>query len=180
MARRPGWVRPRVRGLAAGNLARRHQSEVLQGVVDNGRLALRSCHGVGKTTTASLLVLWHAVTRDAARIDFKCVSTVGSWRQLEHYLWPELHLWARRLRWDRIGREPFSERTELLTLNLTLRHGSAFAVASTDLQLIEGAHAESLLYIFDESKSISGDVFDPPKALCRHRRSVRPRHEHAG
>jgi hypothetical protein len=65
-------------------------------------------------------------------------------------------LWARRIRWDRVGREPFSERTELLTL----RHGSAFAVASTDPQLIEGAHASSLAYVFDESKSISGDVFD--------------------
>lgn len=33
-------------------------------------------------------------------------------------------------------------------------------MASNDPSLIEGAHAESLLYIFDESKSIPADIFD--------------------
>ena len=137
-----------------------YQAAILAGLVEHGRVAVRSLHGVGKTTTASLGLLWFALTRDAAGIDWKVITTAGAWRQLERYLWPEVRLWARRLRWEKIGRRPFDERNELLTLNLNLRHGSAFAVASSDPALIEGAHGRSLLYVFDEAKAILPDVFD--------------------
>ena len=89
------------------------------------------------------------------RHDCGCLAAVA-----ERYLWPEIHLWARRLRWDLLDRGPFSERNELLALSLQLKHGQAFAVASSDPGLIEGAHAESLFFLFDESKSIDPDVFD--------------------
>lgn len=137
-----------------------YQAAVLADVAAHRRVCVRSLHGVGKTTTSALLVLWFAVTRDAAGVDWKALTTAGGWRQLERYLWPEIRLWARRLRFDQLGRAPFDERTELLQLSLTLRHGSAFAVASTDAALIEGAHAGSILYVFDESKSIAADIFD--------------------
>lgn len=137
-----------------------YQAEVLDDLVRYHREAVRSLHGAGKTTTEALALLWFAVTRDAAGIDWKAPITAGAWRQLERYLMPEIHLWARRLRWDLVGREPFSERTELLALSLNLRHGSAFAVASSDPGLIEGAHAESLFFAFDESKSIEPAIFD--------------------
>ena len=52
------------------------------------------------------------------------------------------------------------ERTELLALKMRLRHGEAFAAASDKPELIEGAHADSVLYIFDESKSIIPQTFD--------------------
>ncbi len=64
------------------------------------------------------------------------------------------------LRWEEIGREPLDERSELLTLNIKLRHGSAFAVASDNAELIEGAHADSIMYVFDESKAVASDTFD--------------------
>jgi hypothetical protein len=144
----------------AGHSLAGYQAAALSELVQHNREAVRSLHGAGKTTISALAVLWFAVTRDAAGIDWKAPVTAGAWRQLERYLWPEIHLWARRLRWDLLGREPFSERTELLSLSLSLRYGTAFAVASSDPGLIEGAHAESLLFVFDESKSISPDVFD--------------------
>lgn len=145
---------PKAAGLAA------YQADVLASVAEHRRIAVRSLHGVGKTTTAALLVLWFAVTRDAAGVDWKAVTTAGAWRQLEKYLWPEIRLWGRRLRFDLLDRKPFDERSELLLLSLNLRHGSAFAVASSDAALIEGAHAESILYVFDESKAIDSAVWD--------------------
>ena len=119
----------------------------------------RSPHGAGKTSTAALTVLWFAVTRDAAGIDWKAVTTAGAWRQLLKYLWPEIHLWARRIRWDVVGRAPFSQ-AESLDLSLKLDHGEAFAAASDNPALIEGAHAKSVLLILDEAKAISPAVFD--------------------
>lgn len=47
-----------------------------------------------------------------------------------------------------------------MTLNLKLATGEAFAVASDQAELIEGAHADHLLYIFDEAKAIPDGIFD--------------------
>jgi hypothetical protein len=137
-----------------------YQAEILGQLPIRQRVAVRGPHGLGKSCANALAILWFAVTRDAAGIDWKCPTTAGAWRQLEHYLWPEVHKWARRLRWDLLGRPPFNERNELLSMNLKLRHGAAFAVASDQPALIEGVHADSVLYVFDESKSIIPGTFD--------------------
>lgn len=109
------------------------------------------------TAMSSLAIHWFATTRDG--FDWKVVSTASAWRQLTKYLWPEIHKWANRLRWDRIGRMPYTSR-ELMTLALKLRTGSAFAVASSNHEYIEGAHADYLMYIFDEAKAIPDTTFD--------------------
>ena len=137
-----------------------YQQQTLADLATHHRVAVRGPHGLGKTTTNAIAVLWFALTRDAGGIDWKVVTTAGAWRQLEYYLWPEIHKWAARLRWDVIGRRPFLEDKEILKLSLKLTHGQAFAVASSKKELIEGAHGDALLYIFDESKSINADIFD--------------------
>lgn len=137
-----------------------YQRDVLAAIPERRRVAVRGPHGLGKSTLAAVAVLWFAVTRDAAGVDWKVVTTAGAWRQLIHYLWPEISKWAGRLRWDRIGRDrPFTQH-ELLTLLLRLGHGEAFPAAASNPALIEGAHADSLLFIYDESKAIAADTFD--------------------
>lgn len=137
-----------------------YQQDVLANLPEKRRVAVRGPHGLGKSTTSAICVLWFALTRDAAGVDWKVATTAGAWRQLERYLWPEIKKWAKRIRWDRLGRAPLDERSELLSLNLKLKHGTAFAVASSNAELIEGVHADSVLYIFDESKAISADTFE--------------------
>jgi intein/homing endonuclease len=104
------------------------------------------------------VIHWFALTRDGE--DWKLPTTASAWRQLTKFLWPEVHKWARSLRWDLIGRSPYSGRTELHTLSLRLATGEAFAVASNNVATIEGAHADALLYLFDESKTIPAETFD--------------------
>ena len=137
-----------------------YQRDALAALPVQHRVAIRGPHGLGKTATESIAILWFALTRDAAGRDWKIVTTAGAWRQLERYLWPEIHKWARMIRWDQLGRPPLNERTELLTLQLKLKHGLAFAAASDNAELIEGAHADSVMYVFDESKAISANTFD--------------------
>lgn len=135
-----------------------YQIEVLEELPVRKRVALRGPHGLGKTAFASWVILWFALTRDGE--DWKCPTTASAWRQLTKYLWPEVHKWSRRLNWARIGRAPFDARRELQTLSLKLTTGEAFAVASDTPEYIEGAHADSLLYLFDESKAIPNETFD--------------------
>jgi hypothetical protein len=136
-----------------------YQLDNLDLLVDYGRLAVRGPHGLGKTAENAWVVLWFALTRDAAGDDWKVATTASAWRQLTHYLWPEIRKWSRLLDWELIGREPFS-RDELLQLNLKLRTGEAFAVACADPSTIEGLHADQLLYVYDEAKTIPDDTFD--------------------
>lgn len=137
-----------------------YQTEILGALVRLRKVSARGPHGLGKTALMAIIVLWFSLTRDGAGIDWKIVTTAGAWRQLERYLWPEIHKWANRLIADKIGRPELNVRTELLRLLLKLRSGEAFAAAASDPKKIEGAHADSLLYMFDESKSIMAATFD--------------------
>lgn len=137
-----------------------YQADVLSHLAANRRAAVRGPHGLGKTTTAAIAVHWWALRCEAQKVDWKVVTTAGGWRQLEHFLWPEIHLWARRINWEMIGRRPYDETTELLKRHIQLRHGEAFPVASTQPALIEGAHASRILYIYDESKAILPATWD--------------------
>jgi len=119
----------------------------------NTRIAVRSPHGVGKTLLAAVLTHHTVLTSDT---DCKVPTTASAWRQLEKYLWPEIHKMSRLIAWPLVYREPYDTNTELLTHSIKLRGGTveAFALASDNHVLIEGAHASRLFYVFDEAKTI--------------------------
>jgi hypothetical protein len=142
-----------------GESPHQYQLDILEGLIDNGRYCVRAPHGSGKSTTMSWTILWFALTREGLGGDWKIVTTASAWRQLERYLWPEVHKWAYRLKWDIIGRKPFN-RDELLVYSLRLDHGEAFAAASNTPEFIEGAHADYIMYIFDESKKVANPIWD--------------------
>lgn len=134
-----------------------YQIEAMEGLIKHRRYSIRGPHGPGKTTTAALITLLFALTRDG--MDWKIPVTASKWRQLIEYFWPEVHKWARRIRWDVVGRKPFTI-NELQTLHLILTTGRAFAVASDDAAAIEGAHADQILYVFDEAKTIPDPIWN--------------------
>jgi hypothetical protein len=142
----------------AGEEPTPYQLEMANELPERRRVSVRGPHGLGKTALAALLVLWFALTRDGE--DWKIPTTASAWRQLTKFLWPEIRLWARRIKWDVVGRPPLNERNELQTRSLKLETGEAFALASDNAAMIEGAHAAQLLYIFDEAKVIPRDTWD--------------------
>lgn len=135
-----------------------YQNEIFSLLDKVNRLAVRGPRGLGKSAGAALMVLHFALTHEG--LDWKCPTTAPSWRQLTKYLWPEIHKWARRLKTDVVGRGKFDPRTELMQLNLKLDTGDAFALASDDPGLVEGAHADHMLFLFDEAKHIPAAMFD--------------------
>lgn len=136
-----------------------YQLDIL-GLADSGaeRIAIQSLHGIGKTALMSWFTLHFALTRD--KEDWKGITTASAWRQLTIYYFPEVRKWSRLLNWSRVGRQPFNERTELQKLNLSLLTGQFSCVASDNPGLIEGAHADRLCYLFDESKLVPSATFD--------------------
>lgn len=136
-----------------------YQVEVAEHLVEDHRASVRGPHGLGKTSIAAMIILGFALTRDALEIDWKIPTTASAWRQLTHYLWPEIHKWGRALDWRAIGREPLN-RYELQVLRMRLDYGEAFALASDDPSTMEGAHADHILYVYDEAKVVPDGTFD--------------------
>lgn len=137
-----------------------YQGDILTALAKRKRVAARGPHGLGKSMLASCAVIWFVCTREMAGIDWKVLTTASAWRHLTKYLWPEITRWVRSVNWEDLQREPFNERTELLGLTIKLRYGAASAVASSKPEFIEGAHAESLLYVLDEAKIIPDQSWD--------------------
>jgi hypothetical protein len=154
---------PRSRDEGAGSGAHglaAYQADVLTLLDEKKRVAVRGPRGLGKSMIGSITVLWFALTREAAGIDWKIVTTAGAWQQLKNYFWPEVHKWAAYIRWDvvRDGRPPKGD--ELMRQALRLPHGLALAAAPTDSAKIEGAHASAILILFDEAKLIPATTWD--------------------
>jgi hypothetical protein len=154
-----GWIERYLLWQPGQSLAP-YQEDILSALAREKRAAARGPHGLGKSMMASATALWFAVTREQAMIDWKILTTASAWRHLTKYLWPEIHKWARGVNWAELGRPEFSDRHELLDLTLKLKYGAASAVASSKPEFIEGAHADSLLYIIDEAKIVPDESWD--------------------
>lgn len=135
-----------------------YQEDIMNALVEHGRVAARGTRGLGKTAVLSILVHWFICTRDEE--NFKIPTIAENWTQLKKYLWPEIHLWASRLRWDVMGVKPYIPNKELQVTAIKRRLGEALAVTSNKHGRTEGAHAANMLYVFDESKLIPDGIFD--------------------
>lgn len=120
------------------------------------RVAIRGPHGLGKTAIASVLVHHTVLTVEE---DAKVPTTASAWRQLEKYLWPEIHKSAKLIDWATVGRAPYSS-DEMLVRSIKTDNAEAFALASDDHTSLEGAHATHIFFIFDEAKTIAVPTWD--------------------
>jgi len=134
-----------------------YQEEILTELPVRHRVAVRGPHGLGKTCLAAISLLCFATTFDGE--DWKIPTTASAWRQLSEFFWPEVHKWAMRIKWEKVGRTAFNQ-YELQTMLLKLSTGRAFAMAASDDEMTEGAHADHLLYVFDEAKAIAPGRWD--------------------
>lgn len=150
-----GWCEHHIPGLVLAP----YQAQALTRLGAERRLALRSVHGAGKTTVAALAVLWFAASREAAGLSWKVPTTASVWRQLAHYLWPEIHAWSARVRWEDAGLgTPGPAR--LMRTRLRLEHGEAWAMSVAEPAHLEGTHAAHVLVVVDEAKTVPSPVWD--------------------
>lgn len=133
-----------------------YQEDVLRNLVIHKRAAVRGPHGLGKTAMASWVILWGFT---AFGDDVKVPVTASAWRQLTHFTFPEVKKWALKADWSKVGLN-LRYGQEILEQSLKLPGREAFPVASDNPALIEGAHARTIVYVFDEAKAIQAGIFD--------------------
>ena len=132
------------------------QKNVLQSIIDNERVSVRSGHGVGKTAMLSWLILQWLITRYPSKV----ACTAPTAHQLEDVLWGEVAKWYRRMpdglkNLLRLSRD----RVEVLTAPQ-----ESFAVARTarkeQPEAFQGFHSENILFIIDEASGVEDIIFE--------------------
>lgn len=135
-----------------------YQLDALDELAEHHRLGLRGPRGMGKTAIAALCIHWFARTRDALALDWKILATAGVYRHLYRALWPEVHKWSSRIHGGLYP--PLRSDRELLTASMQLTHGQAFGAVAKNPDMIESAHADHLLILIDEAKSVPEPIWD--------------------
>jgi len=135
---------------------RSYQRDALNSLVKQKRVCIRGPHGIGKSALAAWIVLWAL----AVFPEVKVPTTATAWRQLTEFLWPEIRKWAEKANWSSIGMT-VRDKEHVTAQRLTLSSNRfAFALSSNEPARIEGAHAERIVYVFDEAREIDPAIWD--------------------
>lgn len=134
-----------------------YQIDILHAFYEVRKVAVRAVHGAGKTAIASWCILWVLAIHTG---DVKVPCTATTKTQLYEFLFPEVRKWALRANWSLLGLTVRDGR-ELLMRSLTIGGSRrAFTVASDKPTNVEGAHGDTIAYVYDEAKGIPDAMFD--------------------
>lgn len=132
------------------------QVQMLQAVATGDRVAMRSGHGVGKSTGVAWTILWYLDTRYPAKVPV----TGSNFEQLKATTWAEVGAWLRR---KPAGLQAFWDYTTE-SLRLRERPEESFAVLRTaakdQAQRLAGFHSENLLSVVDEASAVDDAIFE--------------------
>ena len=128
------------------------QAEILQSVRDNMRTAVRSCHGIGKTFTAAMCILWFLYTHPKAIV----LSTAPTWRQVEKLIWKEIRSAYRE------AAIPLGGNLLPKTPELHLIHDEWYAagLSTNEPDRFQGFHEEHILVIVDEAAGVNLEIYE--------------------
>lgn len=128
------------------------QGEALNALAVGKHIAIRSGHGVGKTTFLAWVVLWWLDVKGYAKVP--CAAPTE--HQLEDHLWPEMNIWLTR---SKLG---LNERIlwKARRVYHQGRERTSFAVmraAGPDNkpENLAGFHSDHLLFVVDEASGVA-------------------------
>lgn len=131
------------------------QAEALKNLELHDKIAIRSGHGVGKSTLMAWVGIWWLSTHYPAKV----ACTAPSAHQLEDVLWSEIRLWHRNMN------PAFRDQIEISGDRMYLKANPAsFAVARTSRkeqpEALQGFHARYMLFLIDEASGIPDNIFE--------------------
>jgi hypothetical protein len=127
------------------------QAEILNSVVTNNRVSVRSGRSVGKTAGLAWLIIWFMCTRPKARV----ICTAPTFRQLNDILWPEVVKWLR----CSVVKDIFGVSSKRIYLIEDPKSWFATAVTSSTPESFQGFHEDHLLLVMDEASGIKDEIW---------------------
>jgi hypothetical protein len=128
------------------------QAELLRAVAAHRRVAVKSGHKVGKSTSAVILALWRVCTRPRARV----IMTSSSGRQVRAILWKELRRVYHGARY-KIG----GKLHKVPDAGLQFDDGREIVgFATKEPEKMAGFSGPDILFIVDEASGVPELIFD--------------------
>ncbi len=120
------------------------------------RIAIRSGHGTGKSSSVAMLILWFLFIHKDAQVS--CTAPTGE--QMHDVLWKEIALW--------LGRMPEKIKTlydwQTGYIRMVERPETWFARARTarkeNPEALAGMHGEWILFVIDEGSAVPDEIFN--------------------
>jgi hypothetical protein len=130
------------------------QAEIMQSIVDNRITAAKSCHGIGKSLEAAVVVLWWLYTHAPAKV----VTTAPSKRQVDGIIWSEVAKLHKRAA---ARGSPLNGVLGATKLTLSADHFAwGFTAPDYDPNRFQGFHSENMLVIADEACGVMPAIFE--------------------
>lgn len=129
------------------------QREILDAFPKNNRLAIRSGHGVGKSTLLSWLILYFLFVYPYSRV----IATAPTARQINDVLWSELSRWLTR---SELLKEIFDFQKTSIRFKTAPERWFAVARTASTPESFAGQHADNLLYVVDEASGVDDNIFE--------------------
>lgn len=130
------------------------QCDVLDALVEHRLVAVRSPHGIGKTTGCTFAIHWFLTTHYMSKIPI-VAPTFG--KQVKAMIFSEVHAWCRKS----LLRDIFQPNQTKLSIIGAENEWFAEGVAADEPVKVEGFHAPGgILYVFDEAKGIDKGIWD--------------------
>jgi len=127
------------------------QKDILEAVRDHPEVAVKSCHGPGKSFTAGRVAIWYLMTHRPSLV----ITTAPTDRQVRGILWKEIRSAYARSRYPLGG--------TLLTQELKLDAdwwAWGFTAPDYDPDRFQGFHETAILVIVDEASGVSDEIFE--------------------
>lgn len=146
-----GWVKDRLKQIVWSK-----QREIMLSIRDNRRTAVRSCHGVGKSHTASLVASWWLDTHPPG--EAFVVTSAPTFAQVRAILWRYIRRTHRRGKLaGRVNQTEWHLDDELVAFGRK--------PADHDESAFQGIHARYVLVILDEACGIPEQLWIAADAL---------------
>ncbi len=134
------------------------QADALEAVISKDRIAIRSGHGVGKSSLLSWITLWFLCMKSGDGCKVACTAPTA--HQLHDVLWSELGKWYRKMpAWYREQLSLKGDRLEVVG-----KEAECFAVARTSRrenpEALQGFHSTNMLFLVDEASGVDEMVFE--------------------
>ena len=134
------------------------QADVIDAVKIYDNVAIRACHGVGKTAILAQIALWYTICHSYARVP---ITAPTFNKQVKDILFAEMH------KWWRVAKEKspwLDSQFDMLTTRFHSKSHPqewfAVGIPSSEPLRAEGYHSQHLLAIVDEAKAVKKAFFD--------------------
>lgn len=116
-------------------------------------IAIKSGHGVGKSTSLAWVAIWWALIKEDAKIPITAPSTP----QLLLTLMPEIRKWIAKL--PKILRDEITPKSD--EINFSNGNFIALRTARKETpEALQGFHAKHLLFLVDEASGVDETIFE--------------------